>query len=81
MQSLSYRGHTVELVEHREIIDRDATIFHQFVFAVDGKLTKSWEIPKYHRLRFATEDAFNDFLARSAVAFSISEYNVEGRIQ
>ena len=66
----------MELVEHREVIDADGTAFHQFTFAVDGKLTKPWEVPKYHRMRYETDEEFHDYLARSAVAFSQSEHNV-----
>jgi hypothetical protein len=69
------RGHVIELVEHREIIDPDGTAFHQFTFAVDGKRNQPWEFPKYHAERFNTEEEFNEFLARSAVSFSQSEYN------
>ena len=68
------RGHEVELVQHREIVDRDGTAFHQFQFAVDGKLCNPWEIPTAHRLRFDTEEDFDAYLARSAVSFSESEY-------
>lgn len=60
----------MELVEHREIIDPDGILFHQFHFAVDGKLTPSWEIPASHRYLFDTEDDFNAFLARSAVSLA-----------
>lgn len=60
----------VELVEHREIIDRDGTLFHQFHFAVDGKLAPSWEIPASHRQYFPTEEEFHDYLARSAVSLA-----------
>jgi len=77
MKQLSSRGHLVELVEHREIIDPDGTAFHQFTFAVDGKLNKSWEIPKFHRTRYASDEEFEEYLARSAVAFSESEWNRE----
>lgn len=72
---LSSRGHVVELVRHRELIDPDGTLFHQFVFAVDGKLNQPWEIPQQHLYHYQTEEEFNDYLARSAVAFSRSEYN------
>lgn len=69
------RGHIVELVDHREVIDPDGTAFHQFTFAVDGKRNQPWEFPKYHEQRFKDETEFNDFLARSAVSFSQSEWN------
>jgi hypothetical protein len=72
---LQSRGHEVELIRHREVIDRDGTRFHQFNFAVDGKPTAPWEIPVSHRNNFTTDDEFDDYLARSAVAFSQSEYN------
>ena len=63
------------------MVDPDGTLFHQFTFAVDGKLTKPWEVPSYHRLRFESEEEFEAFLARSAVAFSESEYNHEAYVQ
>lgn len=69
------RGHEVELVEHREIVDRDGTPFHQFRFAVDGRLCQPWEIPKAHRHQFLSDEDFESYLARSAVSFSQSEYN------
>jgi len=76
MLNLSFRGHSVELVQHREIVDPDGTSFHQFSFAVDGKLTKPWDVPKYHRARYSSDEEFEDYLARSAVSFSQSEYNL-----
>lgn len=69
------RGHEVELVDHRELVDPDGTLFHQFTFAVDGRLTSPWEVPSYHRLRFPTDDDFHAFLGRTAVEFSKSQYN------
>lgn len=72
---LQSRGHEVELIDHRDIVDRDGTAFHQFRFAVDGKPTLPWDVPKYHRLRFSSDEDFEDYLARSAVAFSQSEHN------
>lgn len=80
MRKLSSRGHTVEFVDHREVIDPDGTAFHQFTFAVDGVLSKPWEVPKYHRLRFQSEEEFEEYLARSAVAFAHSEHNVGGEL-
>lgn len=76
MLHLSSRGHRVDLVEHREVVDPDGTAFHQFTFAVDGKLTKPWEVPKRHRSQYASDEEFEEYLARSAVAFSQSEYNL-----
>ena len=77
MRGLTSRGHTVELVEHRDVTDRDGAAFHQFTFAVDGRLTKPWEVPKSHRLRYRSDEEFEDYLARSAVSFSQSQWNLE----
>lgn len=79
MLKLSARGHQVELVEHRELIDLDGTAFHQFTFAVDGKLCQPWEVPKQHRRFYRNDSEFESYLARSAVTFSQSQYNQLGR--
>jgi len=79
MLKLSARGHEVELVQHREIIDLDGTAFHQFTFAVDGRLCLPWEIPKQHRSLYRNDAEFEEYLARSAVTFSESTYNQPGR--
>lgn len=64
------RGHLVELIGYREVIDSDGTAFHQFTFAVDGRPVPPWEIPKSHRVRFNSEEEFDCYLARSAIGFA-----------
>ena len=75
LRTLTSRGHVIEFVDHREVIDPDGTPFHQFTFAVDGQVCKPWEIPRAHRARFASDEQFEDYLARNAVTFAWSEYN------
>lgn len=79
MLRLKEQGHDVELVEYRELVDPDSTFFHQFIFAVDGKRCSPWEVPKYHRARFKSDEEFERYLARTAVSFSQSEHNLEAR--
>lgn len=73
MLNLTYRGHKVEKVDYREIIDSDGTAFHQFLFVVDGKGAVrdrvGVDVPKFHRVKYPNDEAFELMIARSAVNF------------